>query len=180
MGMSRFGIADEACDILEAVLAADRADIPAVTQRRNLARQTHPHDVAHRPPAVSSRCEIPAWFDVLVQRACSNLEGAEQHAAVRNALSRQRIEALADAVTTAAAAERDTAPARELVSAAAHHADDAATAVRLAERRLADARRRHTDPSPNETSTRHDDNSPSRTRPGMLPAPTPHQPCSTG
>ena len=46
----------EARDILEAVLAVDRADVPATSQRRALAAQDrHPH----------SRCQIPDWFDTL-------------------------------------------------------------------------------------------------------------------
>ena len=46
----------EARDILDAVLAIDRADIPATTQRRTLASQDR-----HRHP----RCQIPDWFDTL-------------------------------------------------------------------------------------------------------------------
>ena len=38
----------EARDVLEAVLAADRADIPATTQRRTLAQSTPPATPAHR------------------------------------------------------------------------------------------------------------------------------------
>ncbi len=46
----------EARDVLDTVLAIDRADTPATTQRRTLAaqdRQLHP------------RCQIPEWFDTL-------------------------------------------------------------------------------------------------------------------
>jgi conjugative relaxase-like TrwC/TraI family protein len=50
----------EARDVLECVLAHNRADIPAVTQRRDLARQMPPHD-----PTPVRRSEptsvIPAW-----------------------------------------------------------------------------------------------------------------------
>lgn len=44
----------EARDVLEAVLAVDRADVPATTQRRTLATQDR-----HLHP----RCQIPEWFD---------------------------------------------------------------------------------------------------------------------
>ena len=42
------------------ILTIDRADIPAVTQRRNLA-----HEVRGREPAPAPRCEIPEWFGAL-------------------------------------------------------------------------------------------------------------------
>ena len=47
----------EAGDVLETVLAHDRADIPAVTQRRDLARQAQP--APHRRPEPASN--IPGW-----------------------------------------------------------------------------------------------------------------------
>jgi hypothetical protein len=49
----------EARDVLEAVLAHDRADIPAVTQRRDLARQAQPAQ-PRQPQAAPS---IPDWVD---------------------------------------------------------------------------------------------------------------------
>ncbi|MGH2477506.1 MAG: hypothetical protein ACRDIL_19810, partial [Candidatus Limnocylindrales bacterium] len=59
---------DEARDVLEAVLAADRADLPAVTQRRQLA--------AAVPPTVRARCSIPSWFDDTYQQAAGELADA--------------------------------------------------------------------------------------------------------
>ena len=47
----------EARDVLEAVLAVDRADIPAVTQRRNLAERYQ--RVAQDPVPPQPRCAIP-------------------------------------------------------------------------------------------------------------------------
>jgi AAA domain len=46
----------EARDILEAIIAFDRADTPATTQRRDLTKL----DLQHGP-----RCEVPAWFSDL-------------------------------------------------------------------------------------------------------------------
>ena len=59
----------EARDVLESILAIDRADIPAVTQRRNLAAH---HPPAPTPPSSTScqpgRCQIPDWFTGLLAR----------------------------------------------------------------------------------------------------------------
>ena len=60
----------EARDVLEAILAIDRADIPAVTQRRTLAAQqpptiTRPAPTAPRP----GRCRVPDWFDEVLADA---------------------------------------------------------------------------------------------------------------
>jgi hypothetical protein len=50
--------ATEARDVLDAVLARDRADIPAVTQRRELARLDGPH----RPQRTEPASSLPAWI----------------------------------------------------------------------------------------------------------------------
>src|SRR5215210_924626 len=57
----------EAKDVLEAVLASDRADTPAVTQRRNLAQQQP------REPTLQPRCQIPDWFDELRSEVAAEL-----------------------------------------------------------------------------------------------------------
>ena len=57
----------EARDTLETILAFDRADIPAVTQRRTLAHQP-PLDAARQQPTPTPRCEIPEWFEPLLCR----------------------------------------------------------------------------------------------------------------
>jgi len=111
----------EARDVLEAVLAADRADVPAVTQRRTLARTVHQHAGQIR------RCEVPSWFPSLFADAQQALTAAEESAAVANA---RRAEA------TAAAAAADAA----LADIAAATADDR-DALRTAEARPAEARR---------------------------------------
>jgi ATP-dependent exoDNAse (exonuclease V) alpha subunit len=54
----------EARDTLEAILAFDRADLPAVTQRRALADQ-QPRETTCQRPAPTPRCEIPEWFEPL-------------------------------------------------------------------------------------------------------------------
>ena len=68
----------EARDVLEAILAIDRADVPAVTQRRNLAAQ---HRSQPDAPIVDSprpgRCRIPDWFAELYADARHDLAAAE-------------------------------------------------------------------------------------------------------
>ena len=61
---------DEARDVLEAVLATDRADVPAVTQRRQLAAAVPP------APTPRPRCAIPNWFDDTYQQAAAELADA--------------------------------------------------------------------------------------------------------
>ncbi len=65
---------EQARDILEGVLASDRADIPATTQRRTLAdtdRTPQRHE-----PSLQPRCEIPSWFEPLRTRVRDDLVGA--------------------------------------------------------------------------------------------------------
>ena len=62
----------EARDILETIIASDRADTPAVTQRRQLAEQHH------QTPRPQPRCQIPAWFNELRQQAASDYRDARQ------------------------------------------------------------------------------------------------------
>ena len=51
---------DQARDILERVLASDRSDVPATTQRRRLA------EMDTRPsPRAEPRCVVPRWLDEL-------------------------------------------------------------------------------------------------------------------
>jgi len=49
----------EARDVLEGIVAADRADITATVQRRHLAEQDR------QPPRPEPRCQIPDWFHTL-------------------------------------------------------------------------------------------------------------------
>jgi ATP-dependent exoDNAse (exonuclease V) alpha subunit len=55
----------EARDTLETILAVDRGDIPAVTQRHRLAEQDHHHITRSTPRPRPGRCQIPEWFDRL-------------------------------------------------------------------------------------------------------------------
>lgn len=51
---------DEARDILERVLTNERADLPAIIQRRALAQEARPAAIPSRP-RFEPRCETPTW-----------------------------------------------------------------------------------------------------------------------
>jgi hypothetical protein len=132
----------EARDILDSIVAVDRADIPAVTQRRTLAQQQRGHDIPTSAP-LASRCVIPDWFAPLLRDARHDLAAAEHHHVAR-AIERQRLHDAAVAanralydVAAATASDRDT-----YVHAAAR-ADTARRDHAAAEHQLAIAPRRH-------------------------------------
>jgi hypothetical protein len=113
----------EARDTLETILAFDRADIPAVTQRRNLAHQQTAED--WRQPSAAGRCEIPQWFEPLRAGLRRDLHDAMQ-ALTASEAKRARLAA------EAAAVERDlvrieaaTAPARQALAAATNLYEEA-------------------------------------------------------
>jgi len=70
----------EARDVLEGIVASDRADVPAVVQRRQLAQQDC------QPPRPQPRCHVPDWFHDLRADAGD--------------IYRQAREALDDSITT--------------------------------------------------------------------------------
>ena len=114
----------EARDTLETILAFDRADIPAVTQRRNLAHQ-QPAETARQAPTPTPRCQIPEWFEPLRAGLRRDLYDAEQ---ARTAGEAERARLAAEAT----AAERDlvrieaaTAPARQALAAATGRYEEA-------------------------------------------------------
>ncbi len=69
----------EARDILDAIIAFDRADTPATTQR---------HDLAKSDRQCAPRCEVPGWFPDLRAQTAEQLEQAITDHARR--LDRQR------------------------------------------------------------------------------------------
>ena len=134
----------EARDVLEAILAIDRADIPAVTQRRTLAaqhRQRQRTSGADRTPArldVGSRTGSPT---------CSPTPDTPSPTPSTPS-SRTRVERArrAAAVTAAerdlAVVDRATAPHREMLAIDAKRADAGPPTPRRAQRRLAGSGRR--------------------------------------
>jgi conjugative relaxase-like TrwC/TraI family protein len=55
----------EARATLEAIVTHDRADVPAVTQRRALAQQVRPMQGVQRPAPPRPRYDVPDWFHQL-------------------------------------------------------------------------------------------------------------------
>ena len=66
---------DAAADVLGQVLASDRADIPAIAQRRELANQIPP---TMRAQQLQLRCEVPDWWHTLRAQTSSAIEDAQQ------------------------------------------------------------------------------------------------------
>jgi hypothetical protein len=128
----------EARDVLERILAVDRADIPAVTQRQRLAQQDHAHNTPSRPqrrPRVG-RCEIPVWFDQLRDDTRNELAEAEQGIRVHTA-ERERLQAALDsAQSDVDRLAQPTRQQRHQLAAAHHDLNDAKVEHRLAEHRL--------------------------------------------
>ncbi len=107
---------DQARDILEGVVASDRADIPATTQRRELAdtdRAPHRHQ-----PALQPRCEIPSWFEPLRTRVRDDLAEAQADAAADAKLIPQLQADLVAATRRLAQANQACEPYRPALSAA--------------------------------------------------------------
>jgi conjugative relaxase-like TrwC/TraI family protein len=126
----------EARDVLEGVLAVDRADVPAVTQRQRLAKQDRPDSRSCRGPERVGRCEIPDWFEALRDETRQNLDEAERRAA-DNTAKRELINAqLAAAHDEVYRLEEPTRPQREQLVAAERAVDDAGRKREVAEHRL--------------------------------------------
>ncbi len=135
----------EASDILEAILATDRSDIPGTTQRRILAQST-PHYNTAATPTVPPRCDIPDWFDPVLAQARRALLGREAREVQRSTRRAHATVAAtdADAVLTAAAAA--TAADRDALRCADASAAHARSRHAAAHNRLLTAPRRQRRP----------------------------------
>ena len=103
----------EAIDVLDGILAVDRADTPAVTTRRDLAQQ----DRTPRP--VAARCEVPDWFPAYLDLARQAVVDAHRHRERLEHNVRDAESHLAAPQRRLAATERATSPIRNLLAAAA-------------------------------------------------------------
>jgi conjugative relaxase-like TrwC/TraI family protein len=125
----------EARDVLERILAVDRADLPAITQRRQLAEQDHATPQPSRRREQPGRCEIPDWFNQLRDQTRHELEEAEQRRA--NHAERNRLESqLESARAVTDGLEGPTRWKRDRLAAAERDVDQASQARELAEQRL--------------------------------------------
>jgi hypothetical protein len=128
----------EARDTLESILAYDRVDIPAVTQRRTLAEQ-----LPHRPhPRRTPRCEMPAWFEPLRAELREARNVAERKATESGIRHDQLIAAVRAADQDLVLIEAATATARNALAAATHDYNQACRRHALAEQRLEDCGKR--------------------------------------
>jgi conjugative relaxase-like TrwC/TraI family protein len=125
----------EARDVLERILAVDRADIPAVTQRRRLAEQDQAA-APMRQPTRPGRCAIPDWFDQLRDDTRHKLSDLKQRAS-ESATTRERLQAdLDSAQRDVNRLDQPTRQQRDRIAAAQHALDEAILEHRLAAHRL--------------------------------------------
>ena len=124
---------ESAADLLQQVLASDRADTPAIDQRRELAQQIPP---TARTPRRRPRCTIPDWWHELRsdnQHELADVSG-KLDAMRANQLARvERLTALHDLAETAVAALN---PYREQYATASQRVDQAESAHTSAEAHL--------------------------------------------
>jgi len=133
----------EARDVLDGVLAVDRADVPAVTQRRVLARQGSA-TITQRPQRTvqQARCQIPDWFPPLLADARSELAAAEGSVAARSDERARRQTALAAAQSKLTLVDDATRPQRDALAAHRARATQARRTHEDAERHLGAVGRR--------------------------------------
>ena len=120
----------EARDVLEGIVASDRADIPAVVQRRQLAQQDR------QPPRPQPRCQIPDWFHDLRADAADNYRDARE--ALDDSLTkRQRLVDVVDvAARRIADANTMCAPFDAAIDTSSDAVKQAEAAQRAAQQRL--------------------------------------------
>jgi hypothetical protein len=126
----------EARSVLEGVLLADRADIPAVVQRRTLAA-TVPASLPQK------RIQVPAWFDQVRADAEEHRLVAQQRLDERNAERAAAREQVALARRELPGAEAAHEPFAERVDAAGRIVNQAQSALRDAQAGLRRAGRIH-------------------------------------
>jgi len=124
---------NEARDILDTIIASDRADTSAIVQRRQLAQQQRPEPA---PPAPAPKRRMPAWFHDLHDQTVTELQHARAEHDQATA-TRQRLEATVDnAVASLANADRDSAPHVARIDTADAAAREAQRARQVAEQHL--------------------------------------------
>jgi conjugative relaxase-like TrwC/TraI family protein len=94
---------DEARDILDRVITTDRADVPATTQRRELA-------AARSPARPSPRCEVPDWLPSVRADIAQDATEVERRYVERQAQIQDLRSQIATAEQQRAAAQRRLDP----------------------------------------------------------------------
>jgi conjugative relaxase-like TrwC/TraI family protein len=125
---------EEARDILERVLANERADLPAIAQRRELAAAARPIAPAQSRP--EPRCEVPEWFDDLATSIGDSVHTLEE---IRRRFDQERsqlTESLTEARQRRTEADRLLDPHRPALEEASREVDDARRRVRTTDAEL--------------------------------------------
>ena len=120
----------EARDVLEGIVASDRADIPATTHRRQLAEQDR------QPPPLHPRCQLPDWFHELRDEAAAACRDARQALDDSTATRRRLLDAVAVAEQHIAVANQLCAPFGDACDASRDAVKQAEAAERDAQQRL--------------------------------------------
>ena len=123
----------EARDVLDAVLAVDRADVPATTQRRTLATQDR-----HLHP----RCQIPDWFDTLRADTVQHLHDARDDYKDEQRRAKDLDQQVKDAQRQLQVVEQYARPYTDAVAAAETALTAAKECRELLHEQLATAKRR--------------------------------------
>ena len=124
----------EARDVLEGIVAIDRADVPAVDPAAH-PRSTNATPQPAAAPA-APRCPIPEWFPPLLADAHAEVARLEQREAERQR-QRDRLEAAAESANhTFRTVEHDTAPDRDELWIAERRVDKARWNHAAAQRQL--------------------------------------------
>lgn len=127
----------DAIDVLERILATDRADRPATRTRRELATTNPP------TPTPTPRCEIPDWFHHLHRTACTEYATARtehDHQQRADAARQHRIDQLTEQL---AHLEQHCQPHDRAIATITRDLQRAEQQHRQAERQLASTRLLH-------------------------------------
>ena len=127
----------DARDVLEGIVASDRADIPAVVQRRQLAQQDR------QPPRPQPRCQIPDWYHDLRADAANNYRQARQALDDSNATREQLAQIVDTAAQRITQANTACAPFDGELKTASEAVKRAEAAQRAAQQRLDQSGLRH-------------------------------------
>ena len=128
---------DAARSVLEGVIGSDRADIPAVVQRRQLAAQT---PTPTTPPVVQPRCTIPDWLTPLQQRVITEFARIETALDAIDARKTSEATKLADADRAFTVARAALTPHAEACQQASSDLTAAQATVTVATANLAEHR----------------------------------------
>jgi DNA transposition AAA+ family ATPase len=101
---------EAAADVLNHVISSDRADVPAIAQRRELAQQIPP---TIREPQLQPRCEVPEWWNTLRTDVRLDIRDVEQSIDALHADQQRRAERLGVARVEAQRAAAGLDPYRE-------------------------------------------------------------------